>query len=156
MNENEKISKNKVTSNLFWRFSERILAQLVAFIVSIILARILDPRTYGKVALITVFTTILQVFVDSGLGSALVQKKDVDDVDFSTVFYTNTVFCTLLYILIVVMAPAISTFYNDMSLTPYIRVLGLTVLISGIKKVLLKIALIKMPKDLEYKGWERS
>ena len=71
-----------VLSNFLWRFAERCGAQLVTFIVSIVLARILAPGDYGTIALITVFTTIMQVFVDSGLGTALIQKKDADDLDF--------------------------------------------------------------------------
>jgi len=67
--------KTRTVSNLFWRFAERCGAQGVAFLVSIILARLLDPDAYGTVALLTVFTSILQVFVDSGLGNALIQKK---------------------------------------------------------------------------------
>ena len=74
-------------SNLIWRFLERCGAQLVTFIVSIVLARILDPTVYGTIALVTVITTILQVFVDSGFSTALVQKKDADETDFSTVFF---------------------------------------------------------------------
>ena len=90
-------NKQKVFSNIIWRFLERCGAQVVQFIVQIILARILVPETYGTIALITVFTTIFQVFVDSGLGNALIQKKDADDLDFSTVFYTNVAFCIILY-----------------------------------------------------------
>lgn len=128
-------TKGSITSNIFWRFAERSGAQLVTFIVQIVLARLLDPEAYGTVALITVFTMILQVFVDSGLGNALIRKKDADDLDFSTVFYTNIVFCLLLYLLIFFCAPFIAGFYDDLSMTPYIRVLGLTVLISGMKNV---------------------
>lgn len=69
------MKKNSVVRNFVWRFAERCGAQLVTFIVSIVLARILQPEDYGTVALVTVFTTILQVFVDSGLGTALIQKK---------------------------------------------------------------------------------
>lgn len=127
--------KSRVISNLVWRFGERCGAQGIAFIVSVVLARILDPDAYGTIALITVFTTILQVFVDSGLGNALIQKKDADDLDFSTVFFTNITVCTILYIFICLLAPLISLFYHQSELTPYIRVLGLTVLISGIKNV---------------------
>ena len=72
---NEKTNDTKVFSNLIWRFGQVFGAQAVSFIVSIILARILDPAVYGTVALVTVFVSILQVFVDSGLGTALVQKK---------------------------------------------------------------------------------
>lgn len=86
-------TKNSVFSNMVWRFAERCGAQLITFVVSIVLARLLAPEDYGKIALITVFTTILQVFVDSGLGTALIQKKDSDDLDFSSVFYFNFIVC---------------------------------------------------------------
>ena len=130
------MEKNKlVTSNLIWRFLERIGAQGVTFIVSIILARLLDPELYGTIALVTVFTAIVQVFVDSGLGSALVQKKDADDLDFSSVFYFNLFFCLILYALMFVSAPLISRFYSRPELTSLVRVLGLTLVISGLKNV---------------------
>lgn len=122
-------------ANFAWRLAERSGAQLVAFVVSVVLARILDPSDYGTIALILVFTTILQVFVDSGLGNSLIQKKDADDVDFSTVFYTNIVFCSALYLLIFIASPLIASFYDDMTMVPMIRVLSLTVLISGVKNV---------------------
>ena len=119
-----------------WRLLERVGAQGVAFVVSIVLARILDPSVYGSIALIMVFITILQVFVDSGLGNALIQKKDADDIDFSTVFYFNIVFCLILYIGIFIFAPFIADFYLNPELTPVIRVLGLTVVISGVKNII--------------------
>lgn len=128
-------TKQKVMSNLLWRFAERSGAQLVGFIVSVVLARILEPSTYGTIALVTVFTTIFQVFVDSGLGNALIQKKDADNVDFSTVFYTNIIFCIFLYIIIFFVAPAIANFYNNQELIALTRVLGITILISGVKNV---------------------
>lgn len=128
-------SKKSVMSNLLWRFAERIGAQGITFIVSIVLARLLEPEHYGKIALITVFLNILQVFVDSGLGNALIQKIDSDDTDFSTVFYFNAGMCTVLYLLLFVTAPLISRFYDDMSLVPVIRVIGITLLISGVKNV---------------------
>lgn len=114
---------------------ERMGAQIVSFVVSIVLARILDPNAYGTVALITVFTTIMQVFVDSGLGNALIQKKDADDIDFSTVFYVNIAFCCSLYAIMWVASPLIAGFYKDPLLVPYIRVLSLTIVVSGIKNV---------------------
>ena len=108
---------------------------MVSFVVSVVLARLLGPNDYGTIALITVFITILQVFVDSGLGNALIQKKDADTVDFSTVFYANILFCALLYIILFISAPFIASFYREPSMALYIRVLGITLLISGIKNV---------------------
>lgn len=127
--------RNKVSRNFIWRFLERCGAQGVTFIVSIILARILDPDIYGTVALVTVFTSILQVFVDSGLGNALIQKKDADDIDFSTVFYVNIIVSLVLYCLVFFSAPLIATFYENQELVPLIRVLSLTLIISGIKNI---------------------
>lgn len=69
------MKSTSIVNNFLWRFAERCGAQFVTFIVSIVLARILAPEDYGQIALITVFTTIMQVFVDSGLGTALIQKK---------------------------------------------------------------------------------
>lgn len=124
-----------VTNNFIWRFAERCGAQGVSLVVSIVLARLLAPEVYGTIALVTVFTTILNVFVDSGLGNALIQKKDADDLDFSTVFFFNIVMCCMLYIVLFLIAPLIAAFYNSDELVPVVRVLGLTLVISGVKNV---------------------
>lgn len=130
----EKTIEN-VSSNLLWRLLERFGAQGVTLIVSIVLARVLDTEVYGTVALVTVITTILQVFVDCGLGSALVQKKDADSLDFSTVFYFNFLICVILYIGLFLLAPSISKFYNRPVLTSLIRASGLILIISGFKNI---------------------
>lgn len=107
----------------------------MTFIVTIVLARLLDPSVYGTIALVTVFTTIMQVFVDSGMGNALIQKKDADDLDFSSVFYFNIVVCSILYFIMFFAAPFIATFYEMPELTPVVRVLSLILVISGVKNV---------------------
>ena len=128
-------SRQKVISNLIWRFMERCGSQVISFVVSVVLARLLAPELYGSIALVTVITSVLQVFVDSGMANALIQKKDTDDLDYSSVFYFNLVFCLLLYIGLFFTAPLISRLYKDMSLVPVIRVLGLTLVVSGVKNV---------------------
>ena len=128
-------SRQKVISNLIWRFMERCGSQVISFVVSVVLARLLAPELYGSIALVTVITSVLQVFVDSGMANALIQKKDTDDLDYSSVFYFNLFFCLLLYIGLFFTAPLISRLYKDMSLVPVIRVLGLTLVVSGVKNV---------------------
>lgn len=128
-------NNKSVISNFIWRFAERSGAQLVTFVVSIVLARLLMPEDYGTVALVTVFTTIMQVFVDSGLGTALIQKKDADDLDFSSVFFFNFAICIVLYLVMFFSAPLIASFYNMPELTPVVRVISLTIVISGVKGV---------------------
>ena len=129
------MNDKSIFSNFLWRFAERCGYQLVTFFVAIVLARILAPADYGIIALITVFVTILQVFVDSGLGTALIQKKNADDIDFSSVFYFNIVVCISLYITMFIAAPYIANFYNNTTLTSIIRVLSLKLVISGVKNV---------------------
>ena len=89
----------KIINNFIWRFLERIGAQGISFIISIVLARILDPNVYGTVALVTAIMAMLNVLVDSGFGTALIQKKDADNLDFSSVFWFNIVVCVFLYAL---------------------------------------------------------
>lgn len=129
------MSNNKVIKNFLWRLAERCGAQVVTLLVSIVLARLLAPSDFGTVSLVMVFTTILQVFVDSGLGTALIQKKDADDLDFSSVFYFNFAVCLVLYIGMFFAAPYIARFYQDESLTAIVRVISLTIVISGVKGI---------------------
>lgn len=139
--------KKKTLSSLFWRFLERCGAQGVTFIVTIVLARLLAPEVYGLMALVTIFTTILQVFVDSGMGNALIQKKDADDLDFSSVFFFNVVLCIALYLLLFFGAPLIAIYYHNPELTLIIRVLGITLLIAGVKNV----QLAYVSRNLQFK-----
>ena len=103
--------RQNVVSNLIWRFMERCGSQLVSLVVQIVLARLLAPELFGVVAKVTIVTTILLVFVDSGMANSLIQKKDPDDLDFSSVFFFNLVFCLVLYVLLFFAFFASSPFY---------------------------------------------
>ena len=93
--ENKMAEQKSVLSNFFWKFAERIGAQLVTLIISIILARILMPEHYGTIAIILIFINVANVFVSNGFTSSLIQKKDSDHLDFSTIFYFNIAFSFL-------------------------------------------------------------
>lgn len=131
------MKKSNVLSNLSWKFAERISAQFVTLIVSIILARLLSPQDYGIIAIVTIFITFANVFVSDGFGSALIQKKEVDILDYSSVLYFNLVFSIILYVIIFFCAPFISSFYGEgyEILTPVLRVLGLRIIVSAINSV---------------------
>ncbi len=128
-------SKGKVFSNLIWRFLEKTGAQLVTFCLMLVLARILDKKDFGMATIIGVLSSIFSVFVSYGLGNSLIQKKDADAIDYSTVFYANCVLCGLLYIILFFTAPFISDLYNRPELTNMIRVSGITILVSGVKNI---------------------
>lgn len=131
----EEITSKKVASNWLWRFLERCSAQIVTFVVGIVLARLLGPETYETIAIVTVITSILEVFVNSGFGNALIQKKNPDDLDFSTAFFFNIGLCIVLYSLLFVFAPLIANFYNKPELMQVIWVDGLIIIISGVKNI---------------------
>lgn len=103
---------SKLWSSLFWKFTERMSSQLVTFVVSIVLARLLSPNDYGAIALITVFITISNVLITSGFSTALIQKKEADQTDFSSVFFFNLLFGCLIYVILFFCAPAIASFYG--------------------------------------------
>lgn len=127
--------RGKVFSGFIWRFMERIGAQGVGFVVSLFLARLLTPEDYGQVALVTVFITILNTFALSGIGTSLIQKKETDELDYSTVFHFNIIFSILIYGILFLCAPLIGKFYNDQSLILLVRVLGISIIISGANNV---------------------
>lgn len=127
----------KVVSGLSWQFAERITAQGITFIVSIILARILAPKDYGIVSIVTIFISFANVFVTSGFGNALIQKKDADDLDFSSVFFAQLILSFALYALLFVAAPLLAFFYEEDSalLVSVLRVLGLRLPLSAINNI---------------------
>ena len=131
-----KMKRSKtVLNNMMWRFLERTGARLVTALVEIILARILDPEHFGVIALVTVFIRLFQIFVDSGLANALIQKKNAEQVDFSSVFYFNILACPILYTILFFSSPFIAAFYKMPELTPVLRVLGIVLIVSGLKSV---------------------
>lgn len=127
--------ENKVISGLFWKFAERISAQLVTFVVSIILARLLSPSDYGVITMVTVFITIANVFVVSGFGNSLIQKQNADNIDFSTVFYFNIGFSVFIYFIMFLSAPIVANFYNMPILSPVLRVLSFKLILAGVNSV---------------------
>lgn len=126
---------NSIVINLIWRFLERTIVQLISLIVLILLSRVLEPIEFGTVAIVLVYINILQVFVDCGMASALIQKKNADDLDFSSVFYMNMLFCSLIYLAMFFLAPSIANFYKMPELVSIIRVLSLLIILYGIRNI---------------------
>lgn len=143
----ETSSKHTIVSGLFWTYMERITAQVVSLLVSIVLARMLDPEHYGVISIVMIFITLCNAFVTGGFGNSLVQKKDSDDLDFNTMLITSVVCSVVLYLLLFFTAPLISSFYDMPLLTPVIRVLGLRVPVSGINS----IQHAKVQKEMKFK-----
>lgn len=104
--------KDKTVSGMFWSFAQKISSQLVSFFITVVLARILTPDDYGIVALAGLFLVLMSVFSDGGLGQALIQKKDADEKDFNTLFTTQLVFASVIYVIVFALAPFVATAFN--------------------------------------------
>ncbi|MDN5290073.1 MAG: teichuronic acid exporter [Anaerophaga sp.] len=130
-----KHTKESVLSSLFWKLLERGGTQGIQFIVQIVLARLLAPEQFGTIAIIMVFINIAQVFVQSGFNTALIQKKDADEIDFSSIFYISLGIAGILYIIIFVAAPTLSVFYRDPILVPILRVLALILFTGALNSI---------------------
>lgn len=129
------INNNVIIKNLIWKFLERGGVQGVQFIVQIVLARILTPADYGVTGLIIIFINVANVFVQSGLGSALIQKKNATEDDFSSVFYLNILISLVMMGILFITAPVISSFYQMEILIPVLRVQSLMLLFNAFNVV---------------------
>lgn len=125
----------KVTSGIFWNYSERILAQLVSLIVSIVLARLIAPDHFGAIAIVSVLITLCNVFVSNGFGNALIQAEGADSTVFNAIYYFSLIVALGIYVIIYIAAPYIASFYNMPILEPVIRVMGIRLPIASLNTV---------------------
>tara|TARA_R110001599_G_scaffold185505_2_gene379774 strand:- start:1263 stop:2708 length:1446 start_codon:yes stop_codon:yes gene_type:complete len=123
--------KQKAVNGFGWTVFEGVLSQGVLFIVGIILARLLTPKDFGIIGIISVFVAISSSFVEGGLGSALIRKPNVSDKDFNTVFYTNIFVSIFIYFLIYTFSFKIAEFFDESSLEKILKVSGLIVIINS-------------------------
>lgn len=124
--------KRQAVSGVTWTSIERFTQQVIQFVIGIAIARVLAPSDYGVIGMTAIFFAVATTFVDSGFGSALIQMKDRDEVDFSTCFYFNAVVGVLLYAVLWFVSPAIADFYRTPILCDVTRVLGLTLLVNSL------------------------
>ena len=118
--------KEKTGTALFWNFIDKGGQQVIQFIFVFVLARLLEPEEFGLVAILSIFSVIAYILQDSGFSSALIRKKDVDEADYSSVFYFNLIISASIYLILFFCAPFIADFYNMPILAPLSRVLFLT------------------------------
>lgn len=123
--------RKKTISGLLWTFSQQFSVQLINFVISIILARILTPAEFGLIAMLSIFMALGNSLMDSGLTSSLIRTPNADQKDYSTVFFFNLIGSILFYIILFFLAPGISRFYNQEVLTNIIRVYSLSFILSA-------------------------
>ena len=118
----------KTLSSFLFKVVESLGNQGIAFLVSLLLARLLDTSDYGVLSMLLVFIAVAQVFVQSGLNTALIQRKDVDETDLSSVFYVSLGVAAAFYALLFALAPWLASFFNMPALKPTLRVMALILL----------------------------
>lgn len=132
---------------MLWNAVERFGSSFFLFISNLVLARLLSPSDFGAVAMLMVFISLSEAIIDAGFSSALIQKQNVDQRDYSTIFVWNICFSVLLYALLFFTAPAIANFYEIVILKDILRVQGIVIILNSI--ILVHIAILK--RQLNFK-----
>lgn len=127
--------KKQTARGVVWSAAERFSVQGTQFLIQIIMARLLTSSDYGLVGMLSIFMAISQSFIDSGFSTALVQKKNRTETDFSTVFYFNIVIGLVFYFILFFSSPLIARFYDVPILTPLTRVIALNLFIQSLTVV---------------------
>ena len=139
--------KRKATVGLVWTFTEQFGSQLIGFIISIVLARILLPEQFGLIGMIAVFVAIGNTLLHGGLTKSLIRGEDLEASDYSTVFYFNLAASLLVYFVIFLSAPFIADFYEQPILENLVKVYCVTFIISGFSAV----QLARLTKKMDFK-----
>ena len=124
--------KNKAVKGVGWSFIDNIANSGITFLIGLVLARLLTPKEYGIMAMITIFIAISNSIIDSGFSSALIRKTDIKRVDYNTVFFFNLIIGVILYILLFLCAPIISSFFKEPILIPVTRIIGIVLIINSL------------------------
>ncbi len=140
--------KEKAVTGVFWSFIERFGSQFILMLSQIILANLLSPKDFGMFAMLTIFIAISQTFIDSGFDNALIQKNDVTDSDYSTVFYFNIIIAVVIYIILFFAAPYVADFYNTPVLELVMRVVCFSLVFSSFGL----IQFVKFKIDMDFKS----
>lgn len=126
---------SQVARSFAWSAVERFSVQGISFLLSIIIARIVSPSSYGLIVMVQIFLSFSQLFIDSGFSNALIQKKDSDETDFCTVFFFNLGVAIGLYLILFFLAPLIAKFYEEPRLTSVTRIISLNLILSSLSIV---------------------
>lgn len=140
--------KEKTITGFKWSFLDNIWKSGGQFVIGIILTRLLSPEDFGLIGMITIFIVIGQSLTNSGFGQALIQKKNADNIDFSTVYYFNIFASLIIYFILFFSAPLIADFYNQPQLINLIKVICLSFVIDALGR----IHLVYLEKKLDFKS----
>jgi teichuronic acid exporter len=148
---NKKDLKSKAIKGSIWSLIETFSVQIVQFVVGVVLARILEPKDFGLIALTGIFTSISAAITDGGFEKTLIQKKDLLPIQVSTVFYINVILGVFMTLLLIALAPFISAFFSAPALIPILQVISLGIFLTSLAQTQQTLIL----KDLHFKKISR-
>jgi O-antigen/teichoic acid export membrane protein len=140
--------RTQTITGVFWSFLEKFGSQLILLISQILLARLLEPKDFGLVGMLAIFIGVSQAFIDSGFDNALIQKKEVNQTDYSTVFFFNISIGLVLYLILFFAAPAIADFFHQPLLIQLTRVVCLILVVNSFGL----IQLVKFKIEMNFKA----
>lgn len=140
--------KNKTISGMMWSAVGKVGTLTINFLSNLVLARLLMPADFDCIGMLAIFLAVSNIFIQGGLGAALIQKKEPTELDYSTVFYWNLVFAILFYGLLFAIAPAVAHFYELPILQPMLRVQGIVLIIQSFAIV----QITKLQKEMNFKA----
>lgn len=140
--------KKKLTNSFIWNAIEKFSGHVVTLVIGVTLARILTPEDFGLIGMLVIFTSVASTFIDSGMGSGLIQKSSKTDKDYSTVFLFNFIVATGMYLLFFFLAPLVAKFYEEERLTNLLRIISLNLLIGSF----VSIQRLRLNIDLNFKA----
>lgn len=139
---------DKAVSGAIWAAVDRVGSMALQFVVNLVLARLLTPADFGAVGMLTIFIAVSVTLVDGGFASALIQKKESNQSDFSTIFFWNFGISIFFYVIIFIISPWVASFYKMPILLNILRALGLTIILNGI----LSVQIAKLQKNIQFKS----
>ena len=140
------MDNKKIISSLVYKFIERLGVKGLGLVISIVLARLLAPEEFGQIAIMNVFINLSQVIVDSGFTTALIQRKDITERDYSTVFFINLGLAFVCYLMLQIAAPWISGYYEQ-DITKPLQIYAVTVFFNAFNA----LQLARMQKQMEFR-----
>lgn len=141
------MDNKKLSTNALWSLFETILVKIVSFSLTIILARLISPNSYGLVAIASIFIDFFSIFLDLGFNAVLIQDKNSNEKDFSSVFYFNIIISIIFFILLNIFSESIAIFYSNEKIKILINILSIALLITPFRN----IQYIYASKNMQFK-----
>jgi O-antigen/teichoic acid export membrane protein len=140
--------KNKTILSLFWSFIDKFGQQILNFLSMLILMNIVAAEDYGKIGSLAVFIAFSSILIDSGFGRALLNRQNLTNKDYSTVFIFNVLFSLLLYSLLFISAPFLGKVFHSSEVTPIARIVFISIILNGLGLIQQTI----LTKKADFKG----